>query len=125
MRFATLFRFSACLVLASSLLGVARADKKEKFIYDSKGKRDPFFPITSVREEAVKERTQYLSPRQKLEKKGIVVTSIVWDPVNPAILINDDILEIGDTVQGVIIRAIEQDYVVFEVDGELVEVPLV
>jgi hypothetical protein len=25
----------------------------------------------------------------------------------------------------VIIRAIEQDYVVFEVDGELVEVPLV
>ena len=48
----------------------------------------------------------------------------MWDSRKPAILINDEILEEGDTVQGVIIRNIEQDYVVFEIDSELVEVPI-
>lgn len=98
---------------------------KEKFVYDSKGKRDPFF-----KEEVIKESgditpvEKNLSPMEKLNNKGITVSSIVWDPRNPAILINDDILEVGDSIKGVVIRAIEKEFVVFEIDGELIEVPM-
>lgn len=101
-------------------------DKKEKFTYDSKGKRDPFYAVEEAKpaEDGVQPVVQALTPKEKLAKKGIVVSSIMWDAKKPAILINDEILEEGDTVQGVIIRNIEQDYVVFEIDGELVEVPI-
>ena len=101
-------------------------DKKEKFTYDSKGKRDPFYAIEESKpaDDGVQPVVSVLSPKDKLTKKGIVVNSIMWDSKKPAILINDEILEEGDTVQGVIIRNIEQDYVVFEIDAELVEVPI-
>ena len=101
-------------------------DKKEKFTYDSKGKRDPFFAIEEAKpmDDGVQPLVQTLSPKDKLAKKGIVINSIMWDSKKPATLINDEILEEGDTVQGVIIRNIEQDYVVFEIDSELVEVPI-
>ena len=101
-------------------------DKKEKFTYDSKGKRDPFYAVEEAKpvEEGVQPVAQTISAKDKLAKKGIVVSSIMWDSKKPVILINDEILEEGDTVQGVIIRNIEQDYVVFEIDGELVEVPI-
>ena len=101
-------------------------DKKEKFTYDSKGKRDPFYGVEEAKpaEDGVQPVVQTMSAKDKLAKKGIIVSSIMWDAKKPAILINDEILEEGDTVQGVIIRNIEQDYVVFEIDGELVEVPI-
>lgn len=101
-------------------------EKKEKFTYDSKGKRDPFFAIEEAKpaDDGIQPVVQTLSPKDKLAKKGIVINSIMWDSKKPAILINDEILEEGDTVQGVIIRNIEQDYVVFEIDSELVEVPI-
>lgn len=98
---------------------------KEKFVYDSKGKRDPFFKEEVVKESgSIEPVEKNLSPMEKLNNKGISVSSIVWDPRNPAILINDDILEVGDSIKGVVIRAIEKEFVVFEIDGELVEVPM-
>lgn len=119
------------IILTISVLGLFSCfadpvDKKEKFTYDSKGKRDPFYAIEEAKpaEDGVQPVAQSLSPKDKLAQKGIVVSSIMWDSKKPAILINDEILEEGDTVQGVIIRNIEQDYVVFEIDGELVEVPI-
>ena len=110
---------------AFSANSFAAEDSQKKFQYDSKGKRDPFVPIDAreVETETIQPVDAGLTPKEKLENKGIVVSSIVWDANNPAILIGDSILEVGQTVKGVIIRAIEKDYVVFEVDGELVEIP--
>lgn len=101
-------------------------EKKEKFTYDSKGKRDPFYALEEAKptEDGVQPVAKAVSAKEKLAQKGIIVSSIMWDSRKPAILINDEILEEGDTVQGVIIRNIEQDYVVFEIDAELIEVPM-
>lgn len=114
-----------CFLFCSffSIYAQSVSGKSEKFMYDSKGKRDPFFYI----EEKVEQKTEVsvvMTPKEKLKQKGVIVSSIVWDPNNPAILVNDDILEVGDAVQGVVIRAIEQEYVVFEIDGELIEIPM-
>lgn len=95
-----------------------------KFTYDAKGRRDPFF-IQDVKQTGeVRAVEHILTPKEKLAQRNIVVSSIVWDPRRPAILINDEILEEGSTIQGVIIRTIEKEYVVFEIDGELVEMPI-
>lgn len=113
------------LIFVSSL-AFAASEKRDKFTYDSKGKRDPFFQTDTAPqvEEPGQKTAPAMTPKEKLAKRGIVVSSIMWDKKKPAILINDEILEEGDTVQGVIIRTIEKDYVVFEIEGELVEVPV-
>ncbi len=113
--------FAAHFAFAVDLL------KKEKFSYDSKGKRDPFVSIDSAPKEQTVEAQVALTPADKLKQKGITITSIVWDARNPSILIGDDILGVGQTIPNhsdVIIRDIEKDYVVFEVDGEMVEVTI-
>jgi len=97
----------------------------KEFIYDSQGKRDPFFKISAVKESTNIEYSETsLTPKQKLNKLGVFPSSIIYDENSPAILIGDDILEVGSTIKGVIIRAIEKDYVVFEIDGEITEYSL-
>jgi len=119
---------SAILVIAliwgtAPLMGFAASKPDARFIYDHKGKRDPFFATVEQVEE-VTGPVDTTSPSERIKQLGITVTSIVWDANNPAVLIGDAILEVGHEVKGVIIRAIEKDFVVFEVEGELVEVPI-
>lgn len=113
------------LGLCLNIYSILGEKSKEKFTYDSKGKRDPFFQTENVKPsgdiiQAVEKKT----PREILKDRGIVINSIVWDPKKPAILINDSILEEGDSIQGVIIRNIEKDSVFFEIEGEVVEVSI-
>lgn len=118
---------SLCImVLLISLPWAIAEDDQRKFQYDSKGKRDPFIPIDErVQEsETIELIDEGMTPAEKLKSRGIHVNSIVWDATSPVILVGDNLLEVGQSIQGVIIRAIERDFVVFEVDGELVEVPL-
>jgi len=97
----------------------------KEFIYDSQGKRDPFFKVSEVKENNTIEYAETsLTPKQKLAKLGVFPSSIIYDENSPAILIGDEILEVGSTIKGVIIRAIEKDYVVFEIDGEITEYSL-
>ncbi len=96
--------------------------KKEKFNYDSQGKRDPFFSIDSIPKDTEVLGTTAVTAAEKI--KDIHITSIIYGPPNSSILIGDDILSVGQTIPGysnVMIRKIDKDYVVFEVDGEMVE----
>ncbi|MBN2144560.1 MAG: hypothetical protein JW774_08045 [Candidatus Aureabacteria bacterium] len=120
------FLFS--VMLFPLLCGESTVSKKENFVYDSKGKRDPFFAVSEDTGPKVPEPSlDELTGRQKLEKAGIKLNTIVWDMKRPAILVDgdDNIYGIGDRVKGIaVIRTVEKEYVVFEVDGELVEVTI-
>lgn len=112
------------VILATSFAITCCMADTEKFMYDSKGKRDPFFPVSQAIKSDVGPKDLSLSPIEKLKAKGVHVSSIIWSENNPSILINDDILEVGQSFKGIVIRAIERDFVVFEVDGEVVEYPI-
>jgi hypothetical protein len=96
----------------------------EKFIYDSKGKRTPFFHVNAALQGTIITTVAGANAVDKLKQMGITITAILWDAKNPNILVGDDILSLGQTIpahDNVIIRKIEKDYVIFEVDGEMVE----
>ena len=42
---------------------------------------------------------------------------IFWSATDPAAVINDKIVEIGDSVDGPIVRKIERTYTMVEIDG--------
>jgi hypothetical protein len=99
----------------------------EKFIYDSKGKRTPFYHVSAAQQETGITAVKGVTAVDKLKEMGITITSIVWDAKNPSILVGDDILGLGQTIpahNNVIIRRIEKDYAIFEVDGEMVEMSI-
>ena len=88
------FPIMVLLSFSISFKAQAENNQKEKFIYDSRGKKDPFYPLSDRPKEKKNDETDDdLSPKEKLKQKGIFVSSIVWDPNNPAILIGDNILE--------------------------------
>lgn len=84
---------------------------REPFVYDAKGRRDPFMPL--VREGRLislsKERTPGTAP---------VLYGILWDPAGPSMaMINDQEVRVGDTVGGYQVAEIRQDAVVLK-NGE-------
>jgi len=75
------------------------------FVYDPKGKRDPFIPAE-------------LAQKEKLQIKGriedIRLEGILWDRRGDSFaIINDEILKAGDTIMGFKILKIEKDRIIF------------
>lgn len=63
-------------------------------------------------------------PREKFKKRGanigrgLKLSGILWDETSPAVIINDEIVGIGDEIDGKKIIRIDRDRVVLEVEGE-------
>ncbi|NOX98066.1 MAG: general secretion pathway protein GspB [Nitrospirae bacterium] len=82
---------------------VERTEKKiaskdltpEPFVYDRKGKRDPFIPL---------EETEKGTKLAWLSLEGIL-----WKPEKPLAIINDQIVSKGDIVQGAEVIKIKED----------------
>ncbi|MEI6633099.1 MAG: hypothetical protein WCP22_04675 [Chlamydiota bacterium] len=52
------------------------------------------------------------------------LSGILYDPVNPRVLIGDEIVEVGQEVNGCIVVEIKPEGIVFEYAKQRVEVPL-
>ena len=117
-------RFSSCLAALIALLLVLPAfafalAEDCAFKYDSKSRRDPFIPLIS-------ESGGYASDAYEASAvEDIRLEGIVWDDVKGSIaIINGEIAKEGDSLGVMKILKINNDNVIFDVDGESVKVEL-
>lgn len=104
--------FLACLVALLSFIlftsihiTVVRAE--EEFVYDSKGKRDPFVPLIG--------EAYVLSDAEDLELSELILEGVIFDPASTSfVLINGKTLEEGHVIGGFVIVRIFEDGVVVE-----------
>lgn len=75
------------------------------FIYDSKGRRDPFLPLVSKEGYIINRETEILASDMNLE-------GIIYDPRGKSLaIINGTVLKIGDTIGNYSIIEIEKNKV--------------
>lgn len=88
--------------------------KPAPFVYDSKGRRDPFSPF--VRD------GKLVTPQKGMASMSRpVLYGILWDPGGRSLaMINDAEVRVGDSVVGYDVVEIRKDAVVLSGDGELV-----
>jgi len=88
--------------------------KPAPFVYDSKGRRDPFSPF--VRD------GKLVTPQKGMASmRKPVLYGILWDPGGRSLaMINDAEMRVGDSVAGYDVVEIRKDAVVLSGDGELV-----
>ncbi len=92
---------------------------EEGFQYNAKSKRDPFVPLIS-------ETGEYASDAYEASAiEDIRLEGIVWDDMKGSIaIINGEIAKEGDSLGSVKILKINKDGVIFDINGESVNVEL-
>ena len=91
----------------------APSKNREPFVYDAKGRRDPFMAL--VRD------GKYIGTQKgtPLDTSKPVLYGILWDPAGQSIaMIDDQEVRVGDTVGGYQVAEIRQDAVVLKGGGE-------
>ena len=58
------------------------------------------------------------------ESQGLFLSGILWDEVNPAAIINDQIITVGGEINGKKIVEIRKNKVILEADGQTTELGL-
>ena len=96
----------------------------ERFVYDSHGRRNPFLPPEEKKEEeiVVEESVVDIEPFRTWFIEH--TSGVLFDPENPRVLIGDEIVEIGQEVNGCTIAEIRPDGFVFIFANQRVDVPL-
>lgn len=109
------------------------SEEKDKFRYDEKGKRDPFFKVEVPLPDEICSKCgkkyencicEDKDPIVEIKELGLLPNAIMMGDGDPAILVGDDILGIGDAKGPIIVRDIDKSYVVYEFKGELVEIAI-
>jgi len=114
---------SKCIVvLAMSIICaivVSEVFAEEGFKYNAKSRRDPFIPLIS-------ETGGYASDAYEASAiEDIRLEGIVWDDVKGSIaIINGEIAKEGDSMGSVKILKINKGSVVFDINGESVNMEL-
>lgn len=105
---------AAIILLAGGILlyDISLCEGEGSFIYDSKGKRDPFVPFFA---EEVK---TYESLENIQSAEDLILEGIIWDPKEGSIaVINGVILKEGDTVSNIYISNISPTEVTLTVNN--------
>ena len=98
----------------------AADELKVSFIYNDSGLRDPFIPASFTTSEPEPDKDENILSNMNFKLEGIM-----WDPVDPYVIINDEILRVGDELDGVTILKIEKESVTFGVKDKTIVVPLI
>ncbi len=91
---------------------------QDEFIYDAKGKRDPFIPLVTPDGRLL-----------KLEKEegsaGLLLEGIIYDEYGLSYaIVNGEVVRISDKVNGYQVLKIEKNKVIFIKEGQITEVEL-
>ncbi len=84
----------------------------DSFVYDSKGKKDPFLPGEFA----------WTTARTLSKLRESRLDGIVWDDVNPLIILDGNVLKVGDSYIGARVVSIEKDKAIFSIGDEKVAV---
>jgi len=93
----------------------------DSFIYDSKGKRDPYSIVVPLMSgEDNKDPSAKLLELSQLEIQGIL-----WDSASPLIMIKDKILAVGEEINQAKILEIDPNQVILEYKGEKITLTVI
>ncbi|MCM8795180.1 MAG: hypothetical protein NC928_00595 [Candidatus Omnitrophica bacterium] len=89
-----------------------------EFIYDPKGKRDPFIPLVTP-------DGRLLKLEQEEGAKGLLLEGVIYDEHGVSYaLVNGEVVKVGDKVDDYQVLKIENNKVIFIKEAELTEVEL-
>lgn len=93
---------------------------QEEFIYDAKGKRNPFIPLVTPEGRLLK-----LDKLEATSVEGLAVEGIIYDKFGRSFaIVNTNVVGIGDVVGDYQVLKIQENKVIFIKDGEPLEVEL-
>src|SRR3989338_6761834 len=107
------------IILSSFCLLLCKiAFAQEGFIYDHKGKRNPFIPLVTQEGRLMK--------LDKEEAKGdLSIEGIIYDKYGRSFaIVNSSVVGVGDAVGGYQVLRVEENKVIFIKEGQVVEVDL-
>lgn len=109
-----LITFLLCLII--SPLATARGE----FVYEDKGKRNPFIPLVTPEGRLLK-----LDRQDTVSAQGLTIEGIIYDKQGRSFaIVNAEVVGIGDSVGDYQVLKIFENKVVFIKDGEPLEVEL-
>lgn len=93
---------------------------QDEFVYDSKGKRNPFIPLVTPEGRLLK-----LDKQEIASPGGLLIEGIIYDKLGRSFaIVNATVVGIGDSVGNCRVLKIYDNKVVFIKDGEPFEVSL-
>jgi hypothetical protein len=105
------------IILASAFLSFSFAE--EQFIYNAKGKRDPFIPLVTPDGRLLN------LDKEEEATKGLLLEGIMYDKYGISYaIVNGRVVKVGDEVIGYQILRIEKNKVIFIKEGQPTEVEL-
>lgn len=108
----------------STSLVLAQLPDQERFIYDSRNKRDPFISLLDSNSPTGL-RTVFTRPGEQVTLPvEIKLSGILWNGKEYFAIINEEVLKKGQYVEKVKIAEIEKDRVIVEYLGQNFAVPL-
>lgn len=88
---------------------------RQRYIYDSKGRRDPFIPLV----DKTGFRTDFSPPEERVRLPFEVgIKGILWNGREYYAIINDEVRKKGQNLGDIKIKDIEKDKVVLEYAGK-------
>ena len=101
-------------IISLSFLVYSQAE----FVYDAKGKRNPFIPLVTSDGRLLK-----LDAREVTD--GLFLEGIIYDKISMSYaIVNGSVVKIGDFVGDFQVLNIEKEKVIFIKDGQTIEVDL-
>jgi len=93
---------------------------QEEFVYDAKGKRNPFIPLVTPEGRLLK-----LDKQQDTTQQGLAIEGIIYDKLGRSFaIVNSAVVGIGDMVGDFQVLKILDNKVIFIRNGEPLEVEL-
>ncbi len=103
-------------------LSVFACEINVNFNYPKEAFRDPFVPSDAL---TPKKQVEEENTDNILAKKHLKLEGILWDPQEPYVIINDNIMRVGDEIEGITILKIEKESVTFGYKDKTIVVPLI
>jgi hypothetical protein len=103
-----------CLLIFIMQVNTAFGQGEEAFSYDNKGNRDPLVPLVDEQGRFILEEGEIYS------FADLELIGILWDPDGgkSSALINDQVVKVGETFHGFLIKDITQNSVTVSQDGQ-------
>ena len=110
--------YSVLFLCALCLASLTCCFAQEQFLYDVKGKRDPFIPLVTP-------DGRLLKLEQEEGVVGLLLEGIIYDKNGTSCaIVNSEIVRIGDKVGEFQVLKIEEKRVIFIKDGQIIEVEI-
>ena len=111
-------KFLISLFLLGLIMSLAFA--QGEFVYDAKGKRNPFIPLVTFQGRLLK-----LDKLEATSSEGLAVEGIIYDKFGRSFaIVNTNVVGIGDVVGDYQVLKIQENKVIFIKNGEPLEVEL-